>query len=69
MKRMLLLLAAAVLFLNTMVVPTVAHADGGSLGGGCSGPSSPASRSTVLDRKLRKTNREATTLPAGKAAL
>jgi hypothetical protein len=39
-KRMLLLLAAAVLFLNTMVVPTVAHADGGPLGGGCSGQSS-----------------------------
>jgi len=39
-KRMLLLLAAAVLFLNTMVVPTVAHADGGPLGGGCSGSSS-----------------------------
>lgn len=28
MKRMLLVLAAAVLFLNTMVIPTVAHADG-----------------------------------------
>ena len=28
MKRVLLVLAAAVLFLNTLVVPTVAHADG-----------------------------------------
>jgi hypothetical protein len=28
MKRMLLVLAAAVLFLNTLVVPTVVHADG-----------------------------------------
>jgi hypothetical protein len=28
MKRMLLVLAAAVLFLNTVVIPTVAHADG-----------------------------------------
>jgi hypothetical protein len=32
-KRMLLILAAAVLFLNTLVIPTVAHADGGSGGG------------------------------------
>ncbi len=36
MKRILLLLAAAVLFVNTMVVPTVAHADG-QPGGNCSG--------------------------------
>ena len=28
MKRMLLVLATAVLFLNTVVVPTLAHADG-----------------------------------------
>ena len=28
MKRVLLVLAAAVLFLNTIVVPTLAHADG-----------------------------------------
>jgi hypothetical protein len=27
-KRVLLVLAAAVLFLNTLVVPTIAHADG-----------------------------------------
>lgn len=33
MKRMLLVLAAAVLFLNTLVVPTVVRADGGGLGG------------------------------------
>ena len=37
MKRMLLVVAAAVLFLNTLVVPTVARADGGPLGGTCSG--------------------------------
>ena len=29
MKRMLLVLGAAVLFLNTLVVPTVVRADGG----------------------------------------
>jgi hypothetical protein len=34
-KRVLLVLAAAVLFLNTLVIPTVAHADGGGAGGGC----------------------------------
>ncbi len=28
MKRMLLVVAAALMFLNTVVVPTVAHADG-----------------------------------------
>lgn len=28
MKRVLLVLAAAVLFLNTVVLPTTAHADG-----------------------------------------
>lgn len=27
-KRMLLVVAAALMFLNTLVVPTVAHADG-----------------------------------------
>jgi hypothetical protein len=32
-KRVLLVLAAAVLFLNTLVIPTVAHADGGGSGG------------------------------------
>jgi hypothetical protein len=36
-KRILLAVAAAVLLLNTLVVPTVAHADGGSTGGNCSG--------------------------------
>jgi hypothetical protein len=37
MKRALLVVAAALLLLNTLVVPTVAHADGGSTGGNCSG--------------------------------
>jgi hypothetical protein len=40
MKRTLLIVAAAVLFLNTLVVPTVARADGGTGNGGmCSGAS------------------------------
>ena len=30
MKRSLLILAAAVLFLNTLVIPTFARADGGA---------------------------------------
>jgi hypothetical protein len=34
-KHALLIVAAAVLFLNTLVIPTVAHADGGGVGGGC----------------------------------
>jgi len=34
-KRALLVLAATVLFLNALVIPTVAHADGGGVGGGC----------------------------------
>ena len=29
MKRTLLVVAAALMFLNTLVVPTAAHADGG----------------------------------------
>ena len=33
MKRMLLVIAAALMLLNTVVVPTVAHADNGT--GGC----------------------------------
>ena len=37
MKRALMVLAAAVLFLNTLVIPTVARADGGGTGGGCGG--------------------------------
>jgi hypothetical protein len=40
-KRALLVLAAAVLFLNTLVVPTIAHADGvggTSCGGGMCKP-------------------------------
>jgi hypothetical protein len=37
-KRMLLVVAAAVMFLNTLVVPTVAHADsGGSPQAGANG--------------------------------
>jgi hypothetical protein len=39
MKRMSVLVAAALIFLNTLVLPTVAHADGGSGGGNCSGSS------------------------------
>ena len=35
MKRALLVLGAAVLFLNTLVVPTVVKADGTGNGGGC----------------------------------
>ncbi|MGA8430423.1 MAG: hypothetical protein WB729_11425 [Candidatus Sulfotelmatobacter sp.] len=40
MKRTLLALFAAVLFLNTLVIPTVAHADGQAGGGNCSGQTS-----------------------------
>jgi len=36
-KRALLIVAAALMFLNTLVVPTLVHADGGSGGGNCSG--------------------------------
>jgi len=35
MKRTLLILAAAALFLNTLVIPTVVRADGGSTGTSC----------------------------------
>jgi hypothetical protein len=34
-KRVLLVLGAAVLFLNTLIVPTVVKADGSGNGGGC----------------------------------
>jgi hypothetical protein len=34
-KRILLVLAGAVLFLNTLVIPTVARADGGGTGTNC----------------------------------
>jgi hypothetical protein len=34
---MLLVLAAAVLFLNTLVIPTVVHADGGAGTTNCDG--------------------------------
>jgi hypothetical protein len=33
MKRMLLVLGAAIVFLSTLVVPTVVMADGGGVGG------------------------------------
>lgn len=39
MKRILLVVAAALMFLNTLVTPIVAHADGGGLGGNCGGNS------------------------------
>ena len=39
MKRTLVIVAAALMFLSTLAVPTVAHADGGSGGGNCSGNS------------------------------
>jgi hypothetical protein len=39
MKRTLLVLAAAVLFLNTLVMPTVVRADGIPSGTGCGGGS------------------------------
>jgi hypothetical protein len=35
MKRTLLAVFAALLFLNTLAMPIAAHADGGSGGGGC----------------------------------
>jgi hypothetical protein len=38
-KRMLLVVAAALMFLNTLVLPTVAHADGGGAGTTCGGNS------------------------------
>ena len=39
MKRMLLIVAAAVMILNTLVIPTVVHADGGAGGTSCGGNS------------------------------
>ena len=39
MKRILLVVAAALMFVNTLVIPTVAHADGGGLGSNCGGTS------------------------------
>jgi hypothetical protein len=38
-KRTLLIVAAALMFLNTLVVPTVAHADGGAGSTSCGGNS------------------------------
>lgn len=37
MKRVLLVVAVALMFVNTLVVPTVAHADGGPGGYGTGG--------------------------------
>jgi hypothetical protein len=37
MKRTLLIVAAALMFLNTLAIPTLAHADGGGAGGNCGG--------------------------------
>jgi hypothetical protein len=39
MKRTLLIIATVLMFLNTIAVPTVAHADGGGGGSNCSGSS------------------------------
>jgi len=36
-KRALLVVAAALMFLSTLAVPTVAHADGGAGGTNCGG--------------------------------
>jgi len=36
-KRLLLVIAAALMLVNTLVVPTVAHADGGGAGTNCGG--------------------------------
>jgi hypothetical protein len=38
-KRILLVAAAALMLLNTLVIPTVAHADGGAGGTNCGGNS------------------------------
>ncbi|HTS34986.1 MAG TPA: hypothetical protein VMH04_04895 [Candidatus Solibacter sp.] len=37
MKRLLLVLGAALLFVNTLVIPTVVHADGGGTSTNCDG--------------------------------
>jgi len=37
MKRLLFVLATAVLLLNTLVIPTVVRADGGGTGTNCGG--------------------------------
>lgn len=37
MKRILFVLGVAVLFLNTLVVPTAVHADQGGTGSSCGG--------------------------------
>lgn len=37
MRRTLLLVAAAAMFLSTLVIPTIAHADGGAGTTSCNG--------------------------------
>ncbi|MGA8440561.1 MAG: hypothetical protein WB762_11255 [Candidatus Sulfotelmatobacter sp.] len=37
MKRTLLIIAATLMFLNTLVIPSIAHADGGGGGTNCGG--------------------------------
>lgn len=39
MKRLLLVVAAALMLINTLAIPTVAHADGGAGGTNCGGNS------------------------------
>ena len=39
MKRILLVVAAALMFISTLVTPIVARADGGGLGSNCGGNS------------------------------
>ena len=36
-KRALLIIGAALLFVNSLVIPTVVHADGGTTGTNCDG--------------------------------
>jgi hypothetical protein len=36
-KRILLVIAAALMLLNTLVIPAVVHADGGGAGTNCGG--------------------------------
>jgi hypothetical protein len=38
-KRILLVVAAALMFINTLVIPSVVHADGGANGTNCGGNS------------------------------
>jgi hypothetical protein len=38
-KRILLVVAAALMFVQTLVIPTIVHADGGANGTNCGGNS------------------------------